>query len=46
MHFYIDPILKWPLYSSTFCIIQSSNVSISHTYTCTSAHTLHTYTTP
>ena len=30
MNFYIDPILKWPLYSNTFCMIQSSNVIVFH----------------
>ena len=43
----IDPILKWPLYSNTFCITQSSNVIVFHIhYRRTSTSTLHTYNTP
>ena len=43
VHFYIDPILKWLLYSNTFCIIQSSNVIVFHIHihVLLQAHSIH-----
>ena len=43
VHFYIDPSLKWPLYSNTFCIIQSSNVIVFHIHipALLQAHSVH-----
>ena len=43
VHFYIDPILKWALYSNTFCIIQSSNVIVFHIHIhiLLQAHSIH-----